>query len=255
VWIGSEQFNIYFTWRQLTCHRMHVFSDIRPYICTISRCKDALCTFSSRNEWAEHELGHHWPSYQLAVTSNRPNGSQKHIDDQVAQIPDSSSVKNFNCPLCQKNLGGSKRNYISHVAKHMESIALATPPPDSEENSDDDSNASVQDLAEVHNDVRDDTSPLSVSKGILKGKHLADGGQIQDSTQDSAPNSNVPCEACKQVGVKCTRTTPRCGRCLRTKIRCIYGHSEYHACPIPTCLRLFKSSDHLKRYSYNFNHD
>jgi hypothetical protein len=68
----------------------------------------------------------------------------------------SSTEDNFSCSLCRKDLGSSKRTYISHLAKHMESIALATLPPDPADMSGDEpdfsdhSDESVQDAEENH---------------------------------------------------------------------------------------------------------
>ena len=62
-----------------------------------------------------------------------------------------SSMGIFTCPLCKASLGGSKK-YISHVAQHMESIALATLPPGPEENSDNNSDESTCGETEVHYD-------------------------------------------------------------------------------------------------------
>src|SRR4051794_25166635 len=49
------------TFERLIFIRMHVFSDIRPYICTFSHCKaaDRLETFATRAEWWNHELRNH----------------------------------------------------------------------------------------------------------------------------------------------------------------------------------------------------
>jgi hypothetical protein len=136
---------------RLTWHRMHVFADIRPYICTFS-CKDALCTFATRNDWAEHEFKYHlgrnsWPCPKCPATSDNADELRSHLVEAHLAAADPSMLKptitpigELKCPLCQKGLGDSKRNYISHVAKHMESIALAALPPDPEDISDDDSN-------------------------------------------------------------------------------------------------------------------
>lgn len=39
--------------------RMHVFADLRPYICTFPDCRDELAQFTTRAVWANHELTEH----------------------------------------------------------------------------------------------------------------------------------------------------------------------------------------------------
>src|ERR1700730_15401270 len=39
--------------------RIHVFADLKPYICTFSSCPDELCTFPTRQLWADHEFRKH----------------------------------------------------------------------------------------------------------------------------------------------------------------------------------------------------
>jgi hypothetical protein len=109
----------------------------------MSSCKDALCTFASRNELADHEINCHSMKSQGPLTNHGlfdrkfkfPGGR-----DMLDSI--STSEGSFFCPLCRKDLGSSKRTHISHLAKHMESIALATLPPDPEDMSGDESDFS-----------------------------------------------------------------------------------------------------------------
>jgi hypothetical protein len=129
---------------------MHVFSDIRPYICTFSSCKEPLWTFATRMEWADHEFKNHYSESQLSDIRSIAEGTTAETsrggvyeappatNDEV--IP-KATTEHLSCPLCRTSLGNSKRIYISHVAKHMESIALAVLPADSGDDSDDDSSA------------------------------------------------------------------------------------------------------------------
>jgi hypothetical protein len=129
---------------------MHVFSDIRPYICTFSSCKEPLWTFATRMEWADHEFKNHYGESQLSdlrsISEGTTAGASRGgvykappaVNDEV--VP-KATTEHLSCPLCRTSLGNSKRIYISHVAKHMESIALAVLPADSGDDSDDDSSA------------------------------------------------------------------------------------------------------------------
>jgi hypothetical protein len=121
----------------------------------MSSCKDALCTFASRKELAEHETNCHPMELQGPFT-NRGLFDRLSPGSKGALDPISTPEDSFSCPLCRKDLGPSKRVYISHLAKHMESIALATLPPDPEDMSGDESDLgdqsdeSVQDAEENH---------------------------------------------------------------------------------------------------------
>jgi hypothetical protein len=140
--------------QELTLHRMHVFSDIRPYICTSSSCQQPLCTFATRQDWAEHEFKYHsreipWLYLKDLASRDHRTNSLEHFDENAPNRKNQPTLDGttidlscpLSCPLCQTGLGCSKRSYISHVAKHMESIALAVLPAEPEEVSDDESSA------------------------------------------------------------------------------------------------------------------
>jgi hypothetical protein len=102
----------------------------------MSSCKDALCTFASRNELAEHEINCHSMNSEGPFTNHGLLHRLNPVGQDVLD-PISTPEGSFSCPLCWKDLGSSKHTYISHLAKHMESIALATLPPDPEDMSGD----------------------------------------------------------------------------------------------------------------------
>lgn len=139
--------------------RRHVFADIKPYICTFSGCADELKAFPTRKLWEDHEFSLHRQSKFWACTQC-PNKSQTTEDfrshlinehhikfsrtqfqrvSQIAERSEQQAMDKQECPLCLEVPGKSKRHFITHVGKHMESIALASLPrdcaPDSETSS------------------------------------------------------------------------------------------------------------------------
>jgi hypothetical protein len=141
--------------------RRHFFADLQPYICTFSTCKDELKTFPTRELWEDHEFGQHrvnryWSCSKCQHKAKTPEDWRKHLelthgvplsDDQYliavpsAEVRDSVSIELENCPLCLEIPGKSRREFATHVGKHMEVIALAALPRE-EESSDTESIAS-----------------------------------------------------------------------------------------------------------------
>jgi hypothetical protein len=94
--------------------RKHLFSDIQPYVCVVLECNYANTPFSTKNEWENHVAAEH-DSLQTS--------------------------EGLNCPICQDNLRKPPIQIRSHIARHLEEIALTILPtnPDSEDGTDVDS--------------------------------------------------------------------------------------------------------------------
>jgi hypothetical protein len=73
--------------------RHHVFTDLRPYICTIRECVRPNFLYSRRKDWISHQADH------------------------------GSLGADSKCPLCAKKLTVSSTFY-EHVANHLEQLAL-----------------------------------------------------------------------------------------------------------------------------------
>ena len=71
----------------------HVFDDLRPYMCTVKDCSHDYVHFESRHEWIHHLKKSHGQAFA------------------------------HECPLCQVALKGEQA-WISHVAHHLQEIAL-----------------------------------------------------------------------------------------------------------------------------------
>ncbi|RDW56663.1 hypothetical protein BP6252_14049 [Coleophoma cylindrospora] len=123
--------------------KLHVFEDIRPYICPFSSCTDALSLFLTRSSWAEHLFEHHfsdtsWGCKYCPATYDNPQEFRMHLSNihtisssderQLSERKLSPAMGSAKCPLCLKPAGKTRREYVSHVSKHMESIALGTLP-------------------------------------------------------------------------------------------------------------------------------
>ena len=128
--------------------RRHVFADLKPYICTFSGCKDELLTFPTRKLWEEHEFSQHrvdrsWNCSECPLGFGTPEEWRAHLDGvhrlqfndgqfqvaaSMAEKRTSQAVDSQQCPLCLRIPGKSRRNFITHVGKHLEGIALAVLP-------------------------------------------------------------------------------------------------------------------------------
>lgn len=74
----------------------HVFDDIKPYICVFEQCQTPHRLYSARREWIHHVKKAHATQY------------------------DALDI----CHLCTA-VTGSKRIWISHVAKHLQELAIS----------------------------------------------------------------------------------------------------------------------------------
>ena len=131
--------------------RRHVFTDLAPYICTFADCKLGLASFATRKSWADHEFSIHrvlrlWSCKDCGSEfSDREkyrnhakwNHSPVFTRGQLELLVKSAekhvgAVLNDKCPFCFEIPGSKVRNFSMHVAKHMEEIALAVLPRDTE---------------------------------------------------------------------------------------------------------------------------
>ena len=137
----------------LTIIRMHVFADLKPYICTFSNCNMELAQFPSRAAWAEHEFTQHRITCSSRCaecfnTFSTPALYSKHLQKvhqrdfsdiglqtavDMALSRQVHSAEKGECPLYRVVPGCSKRAFIKHVGRHMEQIALMALPREIEE--------------------------------------------------------------------------------------------------------------------------
>lgn len=117
--------------------KKHVLADLKPYVCSFSGCTLQDHFFAGRKEWYQHETQEHRLVWHCNVeqhdryheqTEFLDHMSQSHdvtfLPDQVASIapmfrcPDRSSEGK--CNMCFRH----SKNLRSHVARHLERIAL-----------------------------------------------------------------------------------------------------------------------------------
>lgn len=135
---------------------MHVFADLRPYICTFANCKIELAQFPTRAEWADHEFSEHrlicrWDCPECAKQCDSEIEWKQHLELNHQRIFIGSkyeaartmayktrvrATENEECPLCQVILGKPRREFVKHVGRHMEEVALMALPRDNDDKSD-----------------------------------------------------------------------------------------------------------------------
>jgi hypothetical protein len=178
---------------------MHVFRDLQPYICTFAGCCDMLVTFPTRELWSEHEFVQHRVkvSYKChdcgrefanAEPFTRHLGEYHHLKYNQLQLRAFLSAAassappswpNEHCPLCLETGWASQRKFTTHVARHMEEIALASLPRDVGDDCDSSSNEEIESQDIAHDESgedqgsvqaeRDPGSPLRAAVAIPDG--------------------------------------------------------------------------------------
>ncbi|KAI5777176.1 hypothetical protein EDC01DRAFT_624436 [Geopyxis carbonaria] len=137
--------------------RQHVFLDLQPYVCTFPTCGDAVKLYGSSREWYEHEVSKHRRQWFCKTHGGFTNKEEftthlnNHHPDQALALEltlercERPRVTNTpdKCPLCGKEYSGKKLR--SHLAKHMQQIALFVLPKTDAENDEETSKSAVID--------------------------------------------------------------------------------------------------------------
>lgn len=162
------------TWRK------HVFSDLRPYVCTFPDCDAPY--FGDINQWFQHEMMLHRVAYKCFLCPNtvfyREDKHLSHLQREHAEMLDDSEEqlgKNLarkpldqipasDCPCCSDwgdrlkeriiNTSGPAPNdnlavvptvFKRHLAGHLEQLALFAVPVGAATDDDNNSNAAIED--------------------------------------------------------------------------------------------------------------
>lgn len=161
--------------------KMHVFSDLQPYICTFTDCEDELVQFSSRAAWANHEFSKHrntrsWTCPDCSQEIPEVSGWEQHLQEEhslffsgtnlqvaknMALKTEAKSTENDECPLCRIVVGEPRRGFVKHVGQHMEAIALMALPRNVEGDTEEESSVSE------HTPLEEDRQSLH-SKPLIK---------------------------------------------------------------------------------------
>jgi ankyrin repeat protein len=185
--------------------RKHVFSDLRPYVCTFTDCDAAY--FGDINKWFQHEMTFHRVVYRCFLCPNKVYCQEKkylsHLEREHAKILDDcgeqqrrdlarkplAQIPASDCPCCTDwvdrlkervtQTSGSASNEIlavtptvfkRHLAGHLEQLALFAVPIGAATNGDNNSNAAM----EEGKSKRTDASQLSTLTFASCRDHLED---------------------------------------------------------------------------------
>jgi uncharacterized Zn-finger protein len=125
-----------------------VFSDLKPYICTMSSCDSELVTFSDRRLWAQHEFNIHrlqrtwscpkcphqckttteWTEHLQVQHRSQPPPDLLQIALDTDEVRKELLIEDQVCPFCQTTPSTTRREFVKHVGRHMEDVALAALP-------------------------------------------------------------------------------------------------------------------------------
>lgn len=148
---------------------MHVFADLSPYICTFANCSMELAQFPTRAAWADHEFSEHrvirwWDCFECTKRCYSETewkehteyghqrifiGAKYHVAEKMALKTRVKAAETEKCPLCQVTLGKSRREFVKHVGRHMEEIALVALPREIDEESDANSRSIAAELSSI----------------------------------------------------------------------------------------------------------
>jgi hypothetical protein len=182
----------------------HVYSDLRPYICTFGGCVKENQLYDSFTEWSAHERQFHrreWFCTRCPYTSAEKANFIHHLDDKHADTSKEQRQDMANqsrpstlaqkCPLCPRSPISSSSRFQQHLARHLQQLALFVLPrrePDDEESQarEEDSNESRQALMM---DVEDRESFYSfsadskgsVAESFSSGLHSPTDGRLLDA--------------------------------------------------------------------------
>ena len=121
----------------------HVYSDLRPYICTFGNCIQADQLYDSYTEWSEHERSFHrreWLCNFCSLILDYPDALRRHIQSAHLDIAPKAQLQPMirlseraittaqQCPLCSKPPISDPTRFQKHLARHLRQVSLFTLP-------------------------------------------------------------------------------------------------------------------------------
>lgn len=181
----------------------HVYSDLRPYICTFGGCVKENQLYDSFTEWSAHERQFHrreWFCTLCPYTSTDKCALLSHLEDDHADIPKEQrqEMKNQSkpsrfaqqCPLCTKPPITNSSRFQQHLARHLQQLALFVLPrretedeesASREEESDESRQALMMDLEDRESlGSISAASKASVAKSSTSGPHSPTDDRLLD---------------------------------------------------------------------------
>ena len=166
--------------------KKHVFTDLQPYICTFQDCGSEIDSFATRKAWADHEFSVHrtkkiWICNDCIARFSEKDLYREHaysshgnvlMRNQLEALVNTAETRvgiseDNLCPFCSENLGTKSRAFAMHVGRHMEEVALAVLPRDSEFEDDQGSAGSSIDSSSLRDRLND--PPGGAAPPIVEG--------------------------------------------------------------------------------------
>lgn len=187
--------------------KYHVYSDLRPYICTFGDCVKANQLYDSYTEWCEHERQFHrreWICNLCSFTFKSEALFRNHLRDAhtgvlpedqqqaMVKLSERSISSAQQCPLCTKPPILNPSRFQQHLARHLQQLSLfILPRRESEENEraarDGESNESQQVLV-IDDEARTSFKSISISQR----SPVSEGGDTLSEASKSDDQLQVP---------------------------------------------------------------
>ncbi|KAJ5157471.1 uncharacterized protein N7482_008571 [Penicillium canariense] len=153
--------------------KYHVYSDLRPYICTFGNCVKANQLYDSYTEWT---------SFWKHLEKTHPEAFTEDQRQAVVELAEQSTSSAQQCPLCTKAPISNLSRFQQHLARHLQQLSLfVLPRPGPEENEhaarDRESNESQQALI-IDDEARGPLKSTSTTQNpwrIEEGRTLSEG--------------------------------------------------------------------------------
>ncbi|KAL2808500.1 hypothetical protein BJX63DRAFT_34947 [Aspergillus granulosus] len=189
--------------------RRHVFRDLRPYVCTFTKCQNAEKLYATRHEWLYHEMQMHrrkwvcneecgeefWSRAEMA--GHIPECRRESLTDAQLQImldinerPMDDS-EGSHCPLCSEG-SMSLRRLKPHLAQHLEELSLFVINRSQEEGDDDDCSLASGLAAQA--ELSRDTVSTSIPGSRISNLSGEDGENISLAKSDIKKSHQPPVE-------------------------------------------------------------
>ena len=203
--------------------RKHVFKDLRPYVCTSEHCLKAAQLFECRNDWYDHEVQFHrreWYCDDCKESFRTKGDSKDHLktdhenllsESELTAATNRCEKASFDdqpCPICQGTQKYSHTRLRSHLARHMQQLALFTLPSLSGGTADEvKSNGADMEggdsvgLSE-HSNLSFDSNPYPSSEGGQPQPNIAEKIQfyndvLREGSREPAPVNPAACVCTK----------------------------------------------------------
>ncbi|KAF2492767.1 hypothetical protein BU16DRAFT_564083 [Lophium mytilinum] len=174
------------TVRSRSSWEKHVYSDLRPYVCSFEDCETPDRLFESRHQWFEHEIRFHGRVWQCidGCGQSFPSSSafQDHLRGAHTGLVDENHTAAFTktcerkqasngpveCMFC--GITKSRKHAQKHIGRHHQQLALFVLPDlndGQDEDQDEDSlDHNEEDHEAVSNESAEDEAEMSVKDGF-----------------------------------------------------------------------------------------